>query len=375
MQSFDSDRENADARRIGFAGDDAPRDWRDMLGKAVVALGIVPSALILIAIAIILAIALSHLVWSFLYSDPPPELGTVAFITALLVATPMLGSLVAAIIALERGKNKIWCLVRELALTRDTAEEASRAKSAFLANMSHELRTPLNAIIGFSEIMKSEVYGPLGDKKYAGYAHDICASGQHLLNIINEILDLSKIEAGRMTLEEEPVDILTAVRDALQVVSVEAQKKQVALLTDIPPDLPMLKASGRLLHQMLLNLLSNAVKFTPAGGQVVVKAQLDPEERLELAVTDTGIGMNRSDIRVALTPFGQVEHSLVRKQSGTGLGLPIAKSLIELHGGSLDIASARGKGTNVILRFPHERILPKQAAPPTPIQSFQAASR
>ena len=250
-------------------------------------------------------------------------------------------------------------LAEDLTIARDQAEGANRAKSEFLALMSHELRTPLNAIIGFSEIIKSEMMGPIGNPKYGEYASDVFDSAQHLLGLINDILDLSKIEAGKMELEEEDVDVAEVIGSCLRLVMERAAKDGVKLATEIPDDLPALHIDERKLKQILLNLLSNAVKFTPDGGSVTVKTWFRPESGFVLQVADTGVGIALEDIPKALTPFGQVDSRLDRKYEGTGLGLPLTKSLVEKHSGSLDLQSEVGVGTTVTVRFPPERVVPR----------------
>jgi signal transduction histidine kinase len=245
---------------------------------------------------------------------------------------------------------------RQLRIARDDAERANHAKSAFLANMSHELRTPLNAIIGFSEIMEQGLFGPLGNKQYSEYAEDIRRSASHLLSIISDILDLSKIEAGRMELHEEMIDLAKVVQSCQTIVKEAAANAGLALRTQLPQGLPPLFADKRSVRQILLNLLSNSIKFTPQGGRVMVEARLEPNGELALAVRDSGIGMSADDIEIVLQPFGQVESAHTRSHDGTGLGLPITKSLAEMHGGSMTVESTVGKGTDIIVRFPATRV-------------------
>ena len=264
---------------------------------------------------------------------------------------------------------------------KEQAEFANRAKSEFLANMSHELRTPLNGIIGFSDIIQRETWGPIGNDKYAEYAGDIKSAGTHLLAVINDILDLSKIESGKTELHEEVVDTTHVLASCLTLIKERAQVAGVAIACEPAPDLPALHGDERKLKQILVNLLSNAVKFTPKGGQVTVRAWFRAGGGFVFQVSDTGVGIAPEDIPKALAPFHQVDSALNRKYEGTGLGLPLTKSLVELHGGSLDLQSEVGVGTTVTLRFRAWRVdmlalnarRPDRPAPGPPAPGCSAA--
>ena len=256
---------------------------------------------------------------------------------------------------------------------REQAETANRAKSEFLANMSHELRTPLNAIIGFSEMMLREVLGKLGNEQYRAYVGDIHDSGTHLLKIINDILDLSKAEAGKLTLDEGIFDVRDAVRSVFQLTSVRMFECGLSEMLDVPADLPLLRADERKLMQMLLNLVTNAIKFSEAGGRIEIACRADPAIGLKIAVTDTGIGIAPRDIDRVLEAFEQVDSSLSKQHTGTGLGLPLVKAMMELHGGTLELQSAPGVGTTATLTFPAERLV-YPASQPAPAEAVVAAA-
>jgi signal transduction histidine kinase len=256
---------------------------------------------------------------------------------------------------------------------KEEAELADRAKTEFLANMSHELRTPLNAVIGFSEVIKEGMFGPVGSAKYIEYANGIHESGIHLLALINDILDLSKVEAGKADLDEEAVDVHKVIRSCMTLMSERAESGGVKLVAEPSAELPTLCADERKLKQILVNLLSNAVKFTDPGGTVTIKSWARPESGFIIQVVDSGIGMALDDIPKALEPFTQVDSKLDRKYEGTGLGLPLTKTLIELHSGSFDLQSKLGIGTTATVRFPAERVGEAVAEMPRPAATLSTA--
>jgi two-component system, cell cycle sensor histidine kinase PleC len=268
------------------------------------------------------------------------------------------------VVNLERSQEQLSELARKYEAEKVRAEGANQAKSEFLANMSHELRTPLNAINGFSEMMAAEMYGPLGDTRYRDYARDILNSGQHLLALINDILDMSKIEAGKMNLRFEPVALEDVAEDALRLVRNRAEAAGLALRLDFS-DLPEVEADYRAVKQVLLNLLSNAIKFTPRGGMVTVRAERrdDPlGERVRISVQDTGIGIPPDDLARLGRPFEQIESQHAKTQQGTGLGLALTKAFVEMHGGLLDLRSAPGQGTVATFSLPVRQSEPVMAA-------------
>lgn len=264
-------------------------------------------------------------------------------------------SLRAMVEKLEASQEKLSLLARKYEIAMTRAEAANQAKSEFLANMSHELRTPLNAINGFSEIMTAEMFGPLGDARYKGYAADILKSGQHLLSLINDILDMAKIESGKMTLHYEAVSIHDVCADAARLMRGKVAEAGLTLTLDVPETLPELQADHRGLKQVMLNLISNAVKFTPEGGQIQVRAERLASGMVQLSVTDTGIGIAAEDVARLARPFEQVEGQHSKTTQGTGLGLALTKSLIELHGGEMWIDSEPGQGTTVAFTLPLDK--------------------
>ncbi len=278
-------------------------------------------------------------------------LGTIVviYLGLLLMSARTLNRWIVDIFSL-RMRNET--LTRELTDAKEVAESANDAKSVFMANMSHELRTPLNAIIGFAEMLEKEVLGPIGNDRYVDYAHDVHMSGKHLLSIINTILDLAKTKASHLELDCRPLDVRALLEECFSVMKLQADQANISFTIDLP-DTPLCGPIDETrLRQVVYNLLSNAIKFTDPGGVVTLKAGAKLSGEIEIRVVDTGVGMNQDDIDLALQPFMQVSNPGRRAAAGTGLGLPFAKTIVELHGGALEISSARGKGTAVSVTLP-----------------------
>jgi len=249
----------------------------------------------------------------------------------------------------------------ELRAALVAAEQANRAKTIFLANMSHELRTPLNSIIGFSATMKEEIYGPHAIPKYAEYSHNIFLSGEHLLSLINDILDVSKIDAGRAPVEDSEINLTDLLKTCLTMIEQQAAARNITVTTSVEPDTPCLRADPRQVRQIILNLASNAIKYTSWDGHVTIRAFTDSSARICLRVEDDGIGIDTDHLQQVLEPFGRVQSDATRAQPGTGLGLSLSKKLIELHDGNLLLESELGKGTRVTIIFPASRAIRKTA--------------
>lgn len=257
----------------------------------------------------------------------------------------------------DRLMKKLGKKIRQLEDAQQEAEKANQAKSDFLAGMSHDLRTPLNAIIGFSEMMESRTFGPLGDPHYDEYVGDILNSGRFLLDLINDILDLSKIEAGKYELAEGAVDMVSLIDLSTKQMFIQSETAKVRLITEVLPDLPLLRGDKRAISQILHNLISNAVKFTPENGRVTVSANINGEGSLEVRVKDNGIGIPEEKIAQVLEPFVQTDIYIAKDYEGHGLGLTLSNKFTEMHGGTLAIESKVGKGTIVAVTFPHDRTI------------------
>jgi signal transduction histidine kinase len=294
----------------------------------------------------------------------------IAAITLLIVGLGLAGSIVDQTLA-ERSRDEAMRLRAHVAVLEATKNElsqalvkaaaASQAKSQFLAAMSHELRTPLNAIIGFSEMLRDEMFGPVGNERYRTYHVDIWRSATHLLALINDILDTARLDSGELELSEEHVDLNKTIAECVHLMEPQAAKGNVRLSFAFDQNVSMVRVDAKRLRQILLNLLSNAVKFTPPGGRVSASTALG-KDGIAIAIADTGIGMKPEDIPRALERFGQIDSTLARKYEGTGLGLPLSKHLTELHGGTLTIESAFGEGTIVTVSLPVERLCAEQEA-------------
>jgi len=257
---------------------------------------------------------------------------------------------------LETAKQRLEATSGKLRQALDAADAANEAKAKFLASMSHELRTPLNAVIGFAEMLQMEPFGALGDARYREYAQDIHGSGKHLLELINDILDISRIESGQVRVSDDKIEVSVLIDESVRMMSEQARRAGLTLHFRAAPDLPRLRADRRRIQQVLINLISNGIKFTPAGGSVLVTSEATPAG-LILAVKDTGIGMDVDDIPKAFERFRQIDNSLARQYEGAGLGLALARDLVELHGGRLTLESELGAGTTANVLLPAERLI------------------
>jgi len=300
---------------------------------------------------------------------------TVAAVAMLVVALGLVGAVIdhhlaqrasseaerlrAYILQLEQTKSELEITSQRLVKALSAADAANKSKSQFLAAMSHELRTPLNAVIGFAEVLSLEMFGPLGDARYRGYARDIGSSGKHLLSLINDLLDLSRVDAGQLELQEEVIDPQRLLDDALRMVEQQAGKARIQLKKEYADALPRILIDERRIKQVVINIVGNAVKFTPPNGTITVVATVDGTG-FKIIIRDTGIGIAKKDIPRALERFRQVDSAIARKHAGAGLGLPVAKELVELHGGFLRLESTLQVGTTVTVHLPLSRLVTAQ---------------
>jgi two-component system cell cycle sensor histidine kinase PleC len=299
------------------------------------------------------------MIYVFARVGEPAHLGIAAMAVVFgLALTGLARSFNAALLESLRLRFANADLARDLSVAQDIAEAAKRSSWEIIAHMSHELRTPLNAINGFAEIIHRQMFGPLGDRKYTEYARDIAESAAHLIGLVDQILSYSRGHTGSLALDEAMVDPVEEIGICLQMHAEAASRAQVEIVRDVPSDLPRLRADPVKLRQILVNLLSNAVKFTPARGRITISAGRTPDGGLEIAVADTGIGIGAEDLRRVVQPYVQIENVLTRTRSGLGLGLPLAKQLVELHGGQFRLASTLGAGTTVTVCFPASRCEP-----------------
>ena len=325
-----------------------------MLGR----LSVAGATAVVVAIAMTSTRLVSYVAWRLAGDWMNANLIPISALIAFLVATPIATYLVSIIHSLARSREELTQLSQQLTVAGDLAKEANEAKSRFLASTSHELRTPLNAIIGFSEIVGDELFGPCGERRYVEYAKIIHSSGTHLLSLINDILDLSKIESGQAHIDTQSECELThLVAETAKVVGIMAERVGVELRIAASSVPICVHANDRLMRQIMLNLLSNALKFTPEGGFVRVSIETDSLRGVVVEVADTGIGMTDEEIKVAMQPFGQVNSHLSRRHVGTGLGLSLTKAMVELHGGKLVIRSNSYAGTTVAFNLPNERLV------------------
>ena len=375
MHIPEHDPESREARRLPADRVKGLLEWAYRISIRV---GFAKLLIGIVLAAIVIAVALAVPIWGYFYGVPANQVVVVTVTVALFTATPLGYFLVYVIMKEEATRQELFesnevlrkerevqsDTLKELRIARDSARAANDAKTQFLANMSHELRTPLNAVIGFSEVIAKEIRGQVGNPEYVSYAEAINESGTHLLELINDILDVARIEVGGYKLNEEVVDVATIAASSLRLIEPRARGARMELRSEVAEDLPMLRCDPRAVKQMLLNLLANAVTFTPPEGRITLAARRRPQGGLVLEVTDTGIGMSEEEIPYAMARFSQVEDSYAKEHQGVGLGLTLTNDLIRLHGGSLSIASKLDVGTTVSLSFPPERCDDAESACP-----------
>ena len=325
---------------------------------------------LLTGVAVVIAVSLNWVLGQIGLLEFTWRIFTAATVVTILTGAPIIVYSQFIIREMKSSRRMLRKMTERLAWAFHNAERANEAKSHFLANMSHELRTPLNAIIGFSDIMRNERFGPLNNDRYRDYARDVNESGIHLLGIINEILDLAKIEAGHATMESETeFEVGAVIGSAERMVRPMAEARGVRLVVDANNCELRIRAVERMVRQVLINVLSNAVKFTEADGLVTLSAEYRPHGNFVISIADTGIGMSPDEVKLALTPFGQADNTLTRQHVGTGLGLPLAKAMMDLHGGRLMVRSEKGAGTAVVLIFPNACVIDA----PSPVRTARAS--
>lgn len=347
---------------------------------AIAATALVASALRGAVLATFVLPVLTYGAFSISSRDPVALLLCVLLVVALVFLSYVAATMHKSTVLMLTFRSEKDGLIAELETAkamsdeaRYRAEEANMAKSRFLASMSHELRTPLNAILGFSEVMSSQVLGPMSNPSYLEYSKDIHESGRHLLDLINEILDLSRIEAGRYQLNEEPINLVHVVEECCHMMELKARKKDIRIVQQVEPNMPRLLADERAVRQIVLNLMANAVKFAPTGGEVRVRAGWTAGGGQYVSVKDNGPGIPEGEIPVALSAFGQGSIAIKSAEQGTGLGLPIVQGLLSVHGGEFQLHSKLREGTEAIAIFPPTRVL--EALPAVPTRQAAAGRR
>lgn len=330
-------------------------NWVSYLARQVEKRGVVPFTVLFTLFAVVMSTVIGELTFFFAEIEVGGEIRLLPVLTPAVVAPSLLFFLFYVLSHLEKTKSALRETLGELEVKRREAEQANVAKSEFLTNMSHEFRTPLNAVIGFSHVLENEICGPVNAEQLERIG-DIRDAGNHLLNLISDLLDFAKIEAGEFEADFAAMDVARAIDSSFQITALDAEKANIRLSTQLPPELPPLVADQRIFKQMLINLISNAIKFTPAGGSVVVAVSLPLNGGMQVEVCDSGIGMAEEEIPIAIATFGQIDSSLSRRHEGTGLGLPLVNSFMALHGGSLEIESELGGGTMARLLFPAHRL-------------------